>query len=323
MPPLYPLRFEPFYKRYLWGGRRLETVLGKQLPDGNDFAESWEVVDHGANQSRVAAGPLQGKTLGELTAEYGSRLLGPGYPTSRFPLLFKFLDSSKVLSVQVHPDDEAASTLNPPDLGKTEAWLVLHAEPGAYVYAGLERGLNRQSLEQELRRGGIEECLHQVQPAVGDCLFIPAGVVHALGPGFVIAEIQQASNTTYRLHDWNRLDSDGKPRQLHIEESLSAIDYDHGPVIPQTPRALDQQNGERLVACDKFVLDRWRIESARLHGGDRRFHIVSVLEGAIEVTGDATEQPLGKGQTILIPADCGPTKLTPIQPTVLIDMYLP
>ena len=323
MDALYPLRFEPLLKRYLWGGRRLETVLGKQLPPGEDFAESWEVVDHGDNQSRVSAGPLLGMPLHQIVSERGRELLGRHHTQPRFPLLFKFLDSTKVLSLQVHPTDAAAALLDPPDLGKTEAWLVVHAEPGALVYAGLKRGLDRQSLEREIALGTVERCLHTLEPRAGDCLFIPAGVVHALGAGFVIAEIQQASNTTFRLHDWNRRGPDGTPRELHIEQSLRAIDYEYGPVAPQTPIEVAGPNVERLVTCDKFVLERRRILSVDTVGGDDRFHIVSVLRGAVNVVGDVTGEPLRSGQTILLPASAGNVCFTPAEPTELMDMYLP
>jgi mannose-6-phosphate isomerase len=323
MHPLYPLRFEPLVKRYLWGGRRLESVLGKQLPEGDDFAESWEIVDHGQDQSRVADGPLKGITLKELVDNRGAELLGRHAPQARFPLLFKYLDSSKVLSVQVHPNDAAAARLIPPDLGKTEAWLVLHAEPGAVVYAGLKRGVDRSQLQRATESSSVEECLHQFQPRVGDCLFIPAGVVHALGAGFVIAEIQQASNTTYRLHDWNRVGPDGKPRALHIEESLETIDYDFGPVSPQVPTAAGATGVERLVSCDKFVLDRWQLGAPSVICGDERFHIVSVLQGRVQVAGDPMNQPVLKGQTVLLPAAIGAVELVSDGLAVILDMYLP
>ena len=152
-PPLYPLRFEPLLKRYLWGGRRLETELGKSLGAGNDYAESWELVDRPQDQSRVSAGPLRGTTLGDLVRERGAELLGRHDPQPRFPLLIKFLDARQTLSVQVHPDDAQAAVLVSPDLGKTEAWVVLAAEPGSLIYAGLKRGFDRPAFERELRRG--------------------------------------------------------------------------------------------------------------------------------------------------------------------------
>jgi len=301
----------------------MESVLGKQLPPGDNYAESWEVVDHESGQSRVAAGPLQGTTLRQIVADHGQELFGRHHPQTGFPLLFKYLDSGKVLSVQVHPDDAAAALLDPPDLGKTEAWLVVHAEPGALVYAGLKAGVDRRQLEEALARGAVEECLHTLQPKAGDCLFIPAGVVHALGAGFVIAEIQQASNTTFRLHDWNRVGPDGQPRALHIEQSLRVIDFQRGPVEPQQPQATGEAGVERLVDCEKFVLERRRFEGVAKIGGDDRFHIVSVLRGGVSVSGDPSDAPLLRGQTILLPASVGSVALTATEPTEILDMYLP
>jgi len=301
----------------------MESVLGKQLPPGDNYAESWEVVDHESGQSRVAAGPLQGTTLRQIVADHGQELFGRHHPQTGFPLLFKYLDSGKVLSVQVHPDDAAAALLDPPDLGKTEAWLVVHAEPGALVYAGLKAGVDRRQLEEALARGAVEECLHTLQPKAGDCLFIPAGVVHALGAGFVIAEIQQASNTTFRLHDWNRVGPDGQPRALHIEQSLRVIDFQRGPVEPQQPQATGEAGVERLVDCEKFVLERRRFEGVAKIGGDDRFHIVSVLRGSVSVSGDPSDAPLLRGQTILLPASVGSVALTATEPTEILDMYLP
>lgn len=323
MPDLYPLRFEPLFRRYLWGGRKLGTLLGKPIGEGSDYAESWEVVDRDADQSRVASGPLAATTLGELVQKRGKALLGRHDPQARFPLLVKFLDCEKVLSVQVHPDDAMAARLNPPDLGKTEAWVVLSAEPGSFIYAGLKRGFDRAALEREVHRGTCELCLHRIEPKAGDCLFLPAGAVHALGPGLVIAEIQQSSDATFRLFDWNRVGADGKPRPLHIEQSLQAIDYSLGPLSVQKPTPTERSFAQRLVECDKFVLDRWQFDKPQTIGGDDRFHIVAVLEGAIEAAGDPAGKPLLKGQTMLLPADVGQCKMTPTAATTLLDVCLP
>ena len=332
MIPLYPLTFQPLLKRYLWGGRRLGTVLGKPLGEGGDYAESWEVVDHGKDQTIVASGSLAGMTLGELVRTRGAELFGKSAPQNRFPLLFKYLDSQRDLSVQVHPDDAAAARLDPPDLGKTEAWVILDALPGAKVYAGLVPGLDRAGLAREVAAGRTEQCLAWFEPRPGDCLFIPAGTVHALGAGLLVAEIQQASDTTYRLFDWNRVGLDGQPRQLHIEQAPRAIDYSATRIQPQTPQPTERPQVERLVACDKFVLDRWRVEPALLPlplgegqgeglsiGGDERFHIVSVLEGQARLA----ELHLSRGQTVLLPASLGAVPLLAKETCTLLDMYLP
>ena len=329
MPDLYPLEFQPLFRRYLWGGRRLATVLGKPLGDGEDYAESWEVVDHGDDQSIVASGPLKGRTLASLVASHGAELFGRHHPQTRFPLLFKFLDAHRNLSVQVHPDDAAAQRLDPPDLGKTEAWVVLHADAGSRIYAGLKRGVDRGVLDREVHRGATEPCLHWFEPRAGDCVFIPAGAVHALGEGLVVAEIQQASDTTFRLFDWNRLGADGRPRTLHVAAALEAIDYDAGPVDPRVPEVMENRLTERLVACDKFVLDRHRLTDAMTLGGDRRFHILTVLEGTCTLRSDCGIRPwdegrqLEKGATVLLPASEPSVGVEPCEHALLLDMYLP
>ncbi len=165
--------------------------------------------------------------------------------------------------------------------------------------------------------------MHQVQAAAGDCIFIEAGTVHALGEGTLVAEIQQSSDTTYRLFDWNRLGADGKPRPLHVEQGLEAIDYERGPVNPRPLQATDRPTVGRVVACDKFVLDRWDFETPQTVGGDDRCHIVCVLEGEIAVEGDPTGKPVARGSTVLLPAGLGTTRLVPHEPTVLLDAYLP
>jgi mannose-6-phosphate isomerase len=240
-------------------------------------------------------------------------------------LLFKFLDAHRNLSVQVHPDDVAAARLDPPDLGKTEAWVVLHAEPGARIYAGLKRGFDRAALEREVRRGTTELCLHAFEPRVGDCVFVPAGTVHALGAGLVVAEIQQASDTTFRLFDWNRLGSDGLPRPLHVEAALESIDYDAGPVAPRTPQPTENPAVERLVACDKFVLDRRRLDPSHTQvvGGDDRFHILAVVGGQLTLQSRLAPIPLRLGDTLLLPASQPATGLASAHGAVLLDMYLP
>lgn len=319
----YPLRPQPLFRRYLWGGRRLETMLGKTLGEGDDYAESWEVVDHGDDQSVVVAGPASGRTLQQLVVEHGAELFGRHHPQQQFPLLFKFLDCNRTLSVQVHPNDEQAAQLDPPDLGKTEAWIVLAAEPGSKIYAGLWPGVGRDDLSAALEAGTCEEMLHQFEPKVGDCVFIEAGTVHALGEGLVIAEIQQASDTTFRLFDFNRVDAQGKPRQLHVAESLATTDYNRGPVTAAQPVASDDPGRERLVDCDKFVLDRCTLTSPRTLGGDQRFHLLVGIEGTAAIEGDPTGDPLSPGQTCLLPAAAEAAQLTPQGRAVVLDIYLP
>lgn len=323
MSALYPLRFRPLLRRYLWGGRRLGIVLGKRTGPGEDYAESWEIVDRGADQSQVRYGPLKGVTLHDLVVEHGEALMGKDASEPRFPLLFKYLDANRPLSVQVHPNDQQAARLDPPDLGKTEAWFVLQADPESRIYAGLKRGVDRAALQQAIAGGGCEEVLHWFHPRAGQCVFLPAGVVHALGKGLLIAEIQQASDTTYRLFDWNRVDADGKPRPLHIDEALEVIDFDYGPVHPIDPEPTGRKSVTRLVSCDKFLMDHWRINTAQSLRCDQRCHIVSVLRGTVRVAGDRSRQPLTKGDTVLLPASLEQVEVTPETDAELLDMYRP
>jgi mannose-6-phosphate isomerase len=322
MIPLYPLRFRLLVRRYLWGGRRLESCLGKPIGPGSDYAESWEICDHGADQSIVDQGPLAGTTLGELVRVRGEELLGRAHPQPHFPLLVKFLDAAQVLSVQVHPNDEQAARQTPPDLGKTEAWVILAAEPGSKVYAGLRPGVDRAQLAAAIAEGTCERLLHQFEPQAGDCLFIPAGTVHALGKGLLVAEIQQSSDTTFRLYDWNRVGPDGRPRPLHVDEGLAVVDFQRGPVAPQQPQPTARPWASRLVECDKFTIDRWDFDRPQTIGGDQRFHIICVLEGAVRIARDPHGQSLPKGGTALLPACLAGVRLEPQGRTVLLDGYI-
>jgi mannose-6-phosphate isomerase len=323
MIPLYPLQFEPVLKRAIWGGRRLQSVLGKSLPPGDDYAESWEVVDRTDQQSVVSVGPLAGTTLRQLLATRGPEMLGRHHPQARFPLLLKFLDAADRLSLQVHPDDARAALLDPPDLGKTETWVVLEAVPGSLIYAGLKPGVDRAAFERELARGSCETCFHSFEPRVGDCVFLPAGTVHAIGEGLLIAELQQASDCTYRLFDWNRVGADGKSRQLHVDDGLEAIDFAAGPVNPQQPVATDQPHVSRLVACDKFVLDRWTFDNPRELNLENACRLLIVLEGAVRIAGGASDVLLSKGGTVFLPAALDRIELRPQGPTVMLSAGLP
>jgi mannose-6-phosphate isomerase len=320
---LYPLHFQPLYKQYMWGGRKFETSLGRVLGPGENYAESWEICDHGADQSVAAWGPLAGATLGQLVAQHGQDLLGRNHPQTRFPLIAKFLDARQTLSVQVHPNDAQAARLNPPDSGKTEVWIILEAEAEGLIYAGLKPGVDRPALESAVREGRCEDCLHSFHPKAGDCVFLPAGTVHSLGAGLLAAEIQQSSDTTFRLFDWNRLGPDGKPRLLHIEQGLQVVDYKTGPVNPQRSQAADRAGASRLVACDKFVLDRLAFDAPRKIGGDNRCHILIILQGSLLVEGDPAMAPMSRGSTALIPACLDRVRLIPQKSVTALDAYLP
>lgn len=310
-----PLRFEPIVKRILWGGRRLETVLGKRLEDGHDHAESWELADHHDDVSRVCEGPLKGRGLRELVRDHGQKVLGEAHGhRSQFPLLVKFLDAHQDLSVQVHPDDERGRVLAD-DNGKTEAWVVVHAEPGSRIYAGLRPGVRREAFAQALNEGRVEPLLHRFEPRPGDCIFIPAGTVHAIGAGVMVAEIQQMSDATFRVFDWNRVGADGKPRALHIEQALASIDFETGPVHPRRAEVEEVPGGvrERLVICPYFEIDRYRLRASQPVGSRDRFSIVIGLEGSAEVRHEGEAHTLRFGQTLLLPAEAGVCEMEPAE----------
>lgn len=317
-PTLYPLRFEPIFQRYLWGGQRLATKLGKGCGPEN-AAESWEIVDHGEHQSKVKFGSLRGQTLQQLMQEFGSQLVGranwqaihqPTVPNplrGRFPLLFKFLDANQALSIQVHPDDKFASQMNPPDLGKTEAWFVMHAESGSRIYSGLKAGVSEADFVEAVKTGSTASLMHHFEPQVGDVVYIPAGTVHSLGAGLVIAEIQQSSNTTFRVFDWGRVDANGVPRPLHVEQAQAVTRFDRGPVNPiRIPHSEQTVGPVRLIEANKFIVDRYRTASRsktsiKLQQVDS-FRILVITQGKLWVENDFAEQALQVGETVLIPA---------------------
>lgn len=268
----------------IWGGRRLGEVLHKPCDHSQPYGESWEVSDHPLHESVVAAGPLAGKTLRQLLEQDKPRLLGSAASKyKRFPWLIKFLDANDWLSVQVHPDEQAVSKLWPGEGSKTEAWFIIDAAPGSRIYAGLRQGADEKRLRVALATGKVTECLHSFEPRAGDCIFLPAGTVHAVGGGVLIAEIQQTSDATFRLFDWNRVDAQGKSRPLHVEESLASIHWDQGQVQPirTTGLANDAESSNRqiLVRCPYFQVEHVSSRRPLRFGGTGRLQALIVLEG--------------------------------------------
>ena len=330
MSDYYPLRFEPIYRHYLWGGDRLKTHFDRDLDSAIPHAESWEIVDHAEDQSTVQYGPLARRTLHQLVTDHSDAILGQSRQPSakgpladRFPLLMKFLDAADNLSVQVHPDDTMAARLDPPELGKTEAWYVLATEPGGRIYAGLKPGVDREVLAQAVREGTCADCLHWFEPKPGDALLITAGTVHSLGAGVMVAEIQQASDVTFRLFDWNRVGPDGNPRPLHVEQALEAIDFDSGPLEPVHVEPASPGTARLIVQCDYFSLSRCDLVEPLKVGGDGCCHLLVVLDGAAMVEGDPSGMPLSSGQTVLLPAALPSTTIFPREKTALLDIRLP
>lgn len=323
MPKLYPLQFRPILRHYVWGGRRLADVLGKEFAGRPTAAESWEVCARGDDQSVVLFGPLAGRNLGALLGEFGSELVGSAPPLDRFPLLFKFLDAAEPLSVQVHPNDAMAARLVPPDSGKTEAWFVIDAVPDGLIFAGLRPGVDRNLLNNAICEGRVDATLHRFRARPGDCVLIPAGAVHAVGRGVLIAELQQSSDTTFRLFDWNRVGPDGRPRPLHIAQGLDAVDFEIGPIEPTTPQRLDGLR-QRLTSCPYFIWDRWSIDHSAALAGDGRMHIVAVIAGVARCPSAPGPARRPRGTTLLLPAALGPTEfIAEDGPLELLDGYLP
>jgi mannose-6-phosphate isomerase len=329
LPPA-PLTFTPILKQIIWGGQRLGQRLGKPLGDAKDYAESWELVDRPADQSVVARGPHAGKTLAQLITTYKKEIFGRHATLQAFPLLLKYLDCNRVLSVQVHPDDRYAKKMTVPDLGKTEAWYIVEAMPDSVIYAGLREGVDRNDLEEAVRTGRTAETLHSFHPVAGQCVFIPAGTVHALGDGLLVAEVQQSSDTTFRLFDWDRTDAHGKPRALHIEQALEVTDYARGPVIPQVA-VPDASGWDGLVDCDKFLLRQANSKSVSSSlqklttGGDEGLVVLMVTQGQVEIEGHDWEPvSLRSGETVLLPANAGEATVSLRSPDAnVLEIQLP
>jgi mannose-6-phosphate isomerase len=295
----------------VWGGRRLAEALGKPLPTAEPYGESWEVSDHRSHHSVVACGPLAGRTLHQLMATQRRPLLGPAAGNhTTFPWLIKFLDAHDWLSVQVHPDEQAVRWLWPGEGSKTEAWFVLDAAPGSRVYAGLLPDVDPARLLAAVKAGTVTECLHSFEPRPGDCLFLRAGTVHAVGGGVLMAEVQQTSDATYRLFDWNRTDAQGRSRELHVAESLACIDWQRGRVAPVRAEAFGSRRRARqaLVSCPYFALEHVQEDRPFALGGLGRLRAAVVLTGRGRWAGG---EELLTGQTWVLPADLPPVECRP------------
>lgn len=328
---LPPLVFEPILKRIRWGGRRLGTLLRKSVGDASDYAESWEIADHADGQSHVASGPFAGHSLAWLIQIHRQALLGRHSDLNQFPLLIKFLDANDWLSLQVHPDDELAKNYNASENGKTEAWVILESRPDSQICAGLKSGVTSEDLRHALTAGSVEDCLNLIHVSAGDCIFVPAGTVHALGPGIVLAEVQQQSNLTFRLFDWGRVDASGNPRPIHVDESIACTDFSRGPVSAVSPLLLSDQTHEfeELVRCEHFVMRRHRCSEPVRIQADDVFRILISLQGDAIVKTKYGSVQITLGSTVLLPA-CSEeisvtpvSSVTPISPVTLLEVFCP
>ncbi len=310
-----PITFQPLYMKRVWGGRTLETEYGRQLPQPDrPFGESWEIVDRESEQSLVDDGSLAGTSLHELWNSRRTEIFGDrfqGMP-DRFPLLIKVLDARDDLSVQVHPPVHLAT-----DLGgepKTEMWFIAGCEPGAKLYVGLKNGVTRRDFERAIADGTVAEKVHAVAPRPGDSIFIPSGRLHAIGAGFLIHEIQQNSDTTYRVFDWNRVGLDGKPRELHVEQSLASIDFD------DFEPGMDKPDGSVLASCDYFKTERHALAPGESLGNadPNAFSIFSVVSGTVR---SEAGRRFGKGRFFLLPK--GAATVTAEQNSEVLRITLP
>lgn len=305
---LYPLTFHPRFKDRVWGGRTLASLYHKPLPPGLPIGESWEISDRPGDESVIANGPLAGHSLRWLMEQHAADVLGNAAPAAggRFPLLCKILDARDVLSVQVHPPARAAAALGGEP--KTEMWYVADAAPDAELHVGLRRGVTRESFDAAIRAGTVADCLHRLPVRAGDTMFLPSGRVHAIGAGLVIFEIQQNSDTTYRVFDWNRLGLDGRPRDLHVSESLASIDFDD--VEPALVSAAAESNGalttERLVEHPLFKVSLLAASSpTTVTLGPPGLRIAAVVDGRLLVDGRHESLEIMAGEFCLLPACLG------------------
>lgn len=302
------LRFKEQYFERIWGGRRLGTLFGKPIPSDKPIGEAWLISDHPSAVSVVSEGPHAGKSLHDLIQQDAEALLGPRTrltPQGRFPLLLKLLDSTDVLSVQVHPDDATAAALGEPDCGKTEMWHILHAEPGAELFCGLREGTTPSQMRQAINGGDLEQYLKRFTVKPGDSVFVEAGTVHAIGKGIVLAEIQQNSDLTYRLYDWNRVDAHGKRRELHIEKGLRATSFlsDSNSCVKltkDTPQ--NSEYGLQLASSQYFSAYRCNVDVSKSFLTNSLFHIILSISSNISVSSETNIARLEMGESCLIPA---------------------
>jgi len=271
LPSMEPITFSPLYMTRVWGGRSLESVYHRQLPDGQPYGESWEMSDREDEQSIVDQGPFSGQSLHELWSNHREEIFGPGLSGDRFPLLIKILDARDDLSIQVHPPTDKARELGGEP--KTEMWYIADCDPGAKLYVGFKKGVTKEDFELSLKNGTVEEYVHAIEAQKDQSIFIPSGRLHAIGAGFLIYEIQQNSDTTYRVFDWNRLGLDGTPRDLHVEQSMKSIDFDD--IEP----GMDQPQDATIANCEYFSIDQ--LEAPLTITSGDHFSILTVVYGTL------------------------------------------
>ena len=325
--PLYPLRFQPIYQYRTWGGRHLVDLLPVALPGDGPIGEAWLLSDRFDHASRVADGPLKGRTIEQLLELAPEPLLGKaGGRFKHFPLLLKFLDAKEMLSVQVHPSDRLTEYLHGGEPGKTEAWVVLEAGPESRIYTGLQPGTTADDLRRALSDGTVTDLLVGFTPKPGDGVFLPAGTVHALGGDVVVFEIQQNSDVTFRLYDWDHVDArTGKRRPLQVDKALACVDFGHeaaGPVVPVVEQVTPVLR-ERLFLCEHFGLWRLRGNAPFTVGASGAPRVVVCIAGEAGLEHDGADYPFGRGDVLLLPAVVGACAVHPRGEVTVLEMSLP
>ena len=296
---MYPIKFENLYYEKIWGGRDFESFR-ENLPHG-DIGESWDIACHHNGMSIVSNGYLKGKTFEELIKEYGTELLGESFENKEFPLLVKLINSKEKLSVQVHPSDEYAKRVEN-SLGKTEAWYVVDAKPGASLIVGT-KNCDKAIFEKAIREGKTEEYLNKIEVKKGDCFLINSGLVHAICEGVIIAEIQQSSDITYRIYDY------GRPREIHVEKSMDVIDFNLKPINASGKKLVSFCGYEKGILCasEYFTIEKYVVSSEVSENSDiNKFFIFTCVDGkGTIISEDGTKMDILKGDSILIPAKLG------------------
>jgi len=323
--PLYPLRFEPIYQYRPWGGRRLANLLSAPLPGEDLVGEAWLLSDRDDHASLVADGPLKGKTIRQLLLESPGPLLGKLSGFSRFPLLLKFLDVSKRLSVQVHPSDAYEKLIPAGDTGKTEAWVVLQDGPAARVFAGLKGAMGADALRQAIADGTVADQLASFTPKPGDAVFIRAGTVHSLSD-VVVFEVQQNSDVTFRLYDWDQRDPrTGQRRALQVDQAMACIDLEQGAIGPVRPLVHQRQPvlRERLIQCDQFGMTRMSGQLPFIVGAAQKPRVLVCLAGDAVLEHAGADYAFGKGDVLLLPAVVGECSCRPRGFISVLEISLP
>ncbi len=339
---MYPLKFSPVFQKRIWGGRQIQRVLGRAVPQslaGEPVGESWEIADlppgsvkadsagampDGSLSSIITGGPLAGLSLHQALERHSADILGGG-ARSYFPLLIKYLDANEDLSVQVHPN-EAYAKSHPGAHLKSEAWYVLAARPGAKIYKGLRPGTTRQMFADAVRQGNVAQMLNAIPVRAGDCHYLESGTVHALGAGVLAAEVQTPSDTTFRVFDWNRLGPDGKPRDLHIDAAMQVISFDSAPDQPVQGRSgrLGDIQVTDLVSCRYFSISRRTVDggTAALPVGPAAVWILLAGQGVLEIPGESGVA-VAAGDTVLVPAKMEKAILRVVSPCSWLQADLP